>query len=171
MSDNDQTNGSDSLSDLDPARRLEVMVLLAQRLTNDLATASALTSRSLSVEAFALLANLSADAGSPVAKIGKRATGGVESREARKSLLSAGLVAENKDAAGGKTTLVLTEQGKATIASIRAELAEKVAAVPEKYWRALSRTASLVRSVSQGVSGPRVTGARSGASKAPKTKA
>ena len=173
MSDTKPTADRNALANLDRAQGLDAMVLLALRLTRDLATAPALASRSLTTESYAILANLAQDAGSPVAKIGKRALPmGAELREARQALLTAGLVAEHKGAEGGKAGYALTEAGKAAILAIRAELAVKLAAVPEKSWRALSRTASLVRATSDAVAGPRAQkpAAEARPAKAPKAR-
>ena len=156
MSDDAALPARTTLADLDPVQALEAVFLLAQRLSRDLAGAPALTARSLTPDGYAVLVNTAAEAGSPIARIGRRAVAAsADLQGTRQALIADGLIVEQPGASGRQLSYALTAAGAETLAAIRAELAERLAGLPEKSWRPLSRTAILLRTVGDNLGAPR----------------
>lgn len=109
-----------------PAEGFDALVLLSRNFTEVVAHVPALTTRTLSVDAYSILVGLAADAASPVGKIAKRtALKGSVARAARKRLMAQGLIAETKGTEG--PAYVITPTGQSLLAAIHVEISDLLA--------------------------------------------
>lgn len=134
----------------------EILALLSQTLSQAVATSDILTTRGLSINAYALLAAVASDKATSFGKIARRAMpAGKPARVARASLLAAGLIEPSPD--GRARSYVATAKGLETLSEIRAAGGEVAQGMSERGLRTVPRVASIVRDLVRGLRATRVT--------------
>ncbi len=136
-----------------PVEAVEAIVLMAQRLTQDLLRAEPIASRGLSLDGVTYLLAAS-QSEVRLARLGRLAAVAGDIRAARRELVSAGLLSQAKGA-DGKLEFTLTETGAELAAAVRAEFARVAAALDTKNAERLPRVLLTLRAVGNAFAPPR----------------